>query len=103
MAGSSSATSSRLACTNGTCWRARTSSVGQFVGGQLAALVERGAAVLGQALDAGLDGDAAGAAEQLDHVGLPEVDPRLDAELDAGASTSASSSGRLGRKISSMK
>ena len=50
-----------------------------------ASLVERLAACRRQAFHAGLDRDAAGAAEQLERMRFPEIDPRLDAELDAEA------------------
>ena len=56
------ATAIRLACTKGTRAPRMDQPLGEFVGGRAAVLVERGAALLGQALDAGLDGDAAGRA-----------------------------------------
>ena len=60
-------------------------ALGQLLGAHAAALVERRAALLGHALDARLDRDAAGRAEQLEQLGLPEVDPGLHAERAPGA------------------
>jgi hypothetical protein len=57
---SSSAILMRLACTKGTERLAWIRAVGQLVGGAAAILVQRGAAFLGEALDAGFDRDAAG-------------------------------------------
>ena len=50
-----------------------------------ASLVERLAAFRCQAFHSGFDRDAAGAAEQLERLRFPQIDPRLDAELDAEA------------------
>ena len=55
--------------------------LGKFFGRKLAALLERFAAFGGQAFDATLDRDAAGAAKEVEHVGLPQVDAGLDAEF----------------------
>src|SRR5690606_29764621 len=55
-------------------------ALGQLLGADATVLVEGRAPLRRDALDAGLDGDAAGAAEQRDHLRLPEIEPRLDAE-----------------------
>lgn len=57
-------------------------ALGEIVGRGAAALVEGGAAFLRQALDPGLDGDAARRPEEVEQVGLPQVDPGLDPEAD---------------------
>ena len=60
-------------------------AVGEVLGAHAAVLVEGRAALLGHALDARLDRDAAGGAEQLEQLRLPEVDPGLHAESRPGA------------------
>ena len=57
-------------------------AIGQLLGAQATALIERCAALLGDALDARFDRDAACRAEQLEQLRLPEIDPGLDAERD---------------------
>ena len=52
----------------------------QLGGADAAILVEGVATLGGQALDPGLDGDAAGLTQQLDHRRLPQIDPGLHAE-----------------------
>ena len=89
---------SGCACTNGTCRRAWISSVCEVLGVQAASFVQRCPAFGGQAFDARLDGDAAGFAQQAQHVRLPQVDPGLHPELHIRAATSASSSGALGQE-----
>ena len=59
--------------------------VGQLVRRKLAVLCQLVAPGFRQAFDAGLDRDAAPAPEQLQHLGLPQIDPRLHAELESEA------------------
>src|SRR5262249_36563868 len=56
--------------------------VAQFLGRQLAVLVEPVAPFRRQALDAGLHRNAARAAEEVEHVGTPQIDAGLDAEFN---------------------
>ena len=57
--------------------------LGDLVGRKAAVLVEEIPPVLADALHAGLDRDAAGGAEQHQHVAVPQIDARLNADLDA--------------------
>ena len=95
IAASSSATSSRLACTNGTCLRASTSSAASssVVSLQRLSSAARPSSVR-LSTPASIETQPA-RPEQLDHLRLPQVDPGLHAELDPAAPTSASSSGAV--------
>ncbi len=55
---------------------------GEVFGRHAAALVERCTALDGETLDAGFDRDAARRSQEVEHVGLPEIDAGLDAEFD---------------------
>src|SRR5438270_655423 len=55
-------------------------ALGQFTRGHPTILVECRSSLFRQALDASLDGDAARLAEQIEHLGLPQIEPRLYAE-----------------------
>jgi hypothetical protein len=74
----------------------------QGLGVEPAALGEHLAALDGEALEPGLDGDAAGGAEQLQQARLPQS-MRVWTPKRTGRSTRASRRAVWGRKISSMK